>query len=123
MPSMTTWFAQIDRAKSIPETLMVARDFIASMTPQELGRLPPQCRPGRLRDEQDVEALHACLVETYRDSRATGDELETLQRMTSFVVRLSIRVSELAPSASGSSGGGSGGSTDGPEMSLAPPEA
>jgi len=119
---MTTWFAQIDRAKSIPETLGVARDFVASMTPQELGLLPEKCRPGRLRDEFDIEALHACLVETYRESRATGTELDTLQRMTSFVVRLSIRLSELGAGASGSSGG-SGGSTDGPEMSLAPPES
>jgi len=124
MPSaMTTWFAQIDRAKSIPETLGVARDYVASLTPQELGLLPEQCRPGRLRDEFDIEALHACLVETYRESRATGTELDTLQRMTSFVVRLSIRLSELGAGASGSSGGGSGGSTDGPEMSLAPPES
>jgi hypothetical protein len=123
MPStMTTWFGHIDRAKTIAETLMVARDFIASMTPQELGRLPAQCRPGRLRDEHDIEALHACLVETYRESRATGDELDTLQRMTSFVVRLSIRLSELGSTASGTSDGGPGGSTDGPEMSLAPPE-
>lgn len=119
---MTTWFAQIDRAKSIPETLGVARDFIASLSPQELGQLPAQCRPGRLRDEVDVEALHACLVETYRDSRATGEELDTLQRLTSFVVRLSIRLSELGPSGSGPSGGGSGGPGDGPEMSLAPPK-
>ena len=118
---MTTWFAQIDRAKSIPETLSVARDYVASLTPQDLGMLPAQCRPGRLRDEVDIEALHACLVESYRESRATGQELETLQRLTSFVVRLSIRLSELGPS-SGSSGGGAGGSQDGPEMSLAPPE-
>ena len=118
---MTTWFAQIDRAKSIPETLAVARDYVASLTPQDLGMLPAQCRPGRLRDEVDIEALHACLVESYRESRATGQELETLQRLTSFVVRLSIRLSELGPS-SGSSGGGAGGSQDGPEMSLAPPE-
>ena len=116
---MTTWFAQIDRAKSIGEALGVARDFIASMTPQEMGMLPAACRPGRVRDEQDIEALHACLVESYRDSRATGEELDTLQRLTSFMVRLSIRLSELGAAAS-ASGGGAGGSPDGPEMSLAP---
>lgn len=121
MPStMTTWFGQIDRAQSIGETLSVARDFFASMTPKEIGQLPLVCRPGRLRDEQDIEALHASLVETYRESRATGAELDTLQRMTSFVVRLSIRLSELGPTPASSSGGGAGGSKDGPEMSLAP---
>jgi hypothetical protein len=122
MPStMTTWFAQIDRAKSVPETLSVARDYVASLSTRELGQLPEVCRPGRLKNEQDVEALHSCLVDTYRDSRATGEELDTLQRLTSFVVRLSIRLSELTAPGRDASGGGSG-LTDGPEMSLAPPE-
>ena len=122
MPAMmTTWFSQIDSAKSIAESLAVARDYVASLTPQELGQLPAHCRPGRVRDEHDIESLHACLVEAYRDSRATGPELDTLQRLTSFVVRLSIRLSELGSAASSASGG-AGGSTDGPEMSLSPPE-
>jgi hypothetical protein len=123
MPStMTTWFAQIDRAKSVTETLSVARDYVATLSTKELGQLPVSCRPGRLKDEQDVEALHACLVDNYRDSRATGEELDTLQRLTSFVVRLSIRLSELGAASRAPSDGGAGGLTDGPEMSLAPPE-
>ena len=85
--------------------------------------LPAPCRPGRVRDEQDIESLHACLVESYRDSRATGEELDTLQRLTSFMVRLSIRLSELGAPVSGASGGGAGGSPDGPEMSLSPRKA
>lgn len=119
---MTSWFAQLDRAKSIPETLSVARDFLAAWSPQELALLPTVCRPGRLRDEQDVEALHACLVETYRDSRATGKELDALQRLTSFMVRVSMRLSELGASSGSGSSGGSSGPSDGPGMSAAPPE-
>jgi len=117
---MTSWFAQIDRAKSIPETLSVARDYVAGLSPKELAMLPENCRPGRLRDAQDIETLHAFLVESYRESRATGPELETLQRLTSFMVRVSIRLSELG-AGSGSSGD-AGGQSDGPGMSLAPPE-
>ena len=120
---MTSWFAQLDRAKSIPETISVARDFMATWTPQDLALLPDSCRPGRLRDEQDIETLHACLVETYRASRATGKELDALQRLTSFIVRASIRLSELgAGGGSSSSGGGSAGPSDGPGMSASPPE-
>ena len=120
---MTSWFAQLDRAKSIPETIAVARDFVADWSPQDLALLPGPCRPGRIRDEQDIEALHSCLVETYRESRATGKELDALQRLTSFMVRASIRLSELgAPSGGGGSSGGSGSPSDGPGMSLAPPE-
>jgi hypothetical protein len=101
---MTSWYSQLDRAKTVGEAVGVARDFMATWSPEELALLPPSCRPGRLRDDEDIEALHGTLVEAYRLSRATGRELDALQRMTSFIVRASIRLVEL----SGESGGGSG---------------
>jgi hypothetical protein len=116
---ITSWFSQLDRSRTPGEVIATARDFVATLTPGEMKLLPPDCRPGKLRDEADIEALHSTLVEAYRSSRATGPELETLQRLTSFVVRASIRLAELG--ASGSSGAASG-AAGGPERSLAPPE-
>ena len=94
---MTTWFSQLERAKSVREVIAVVRDFMATWTPQELAMLPESCRPSRVRDEEDVEALHSLLVEEYRVSRSTGADLEALQRLTSFIVRTSIRLSDLSP--------------------------
>ena len=109
--SSTYWFSQLDRAKSIAETVAVARDFIATLSPEDLALLPEACRPGRLRDETDIEALHATLVEAYRTSRSSGRELEVLERLTSFTVRASIRLAELGePSPSGPTNGPTGGS-------------
>jgi len=102
---ITSWYTQLDRAKSANDVVNVARDFIATWSPEDLALLPESCRPGRLRDEEDIEALHATLVEAYRESRATGRELDALQRLTSFVVRASIRVSEVSGNASGGTGG------------------
>jgi len=117
---MTTWFAQIDRARSVAETLSVARDYIATITPEELALLPPECRPGRIRDEQDVEDLHGTLVDVYRASRATGEELDVLQRLTSFFVRLAIRLSELANRSQDASGEKDGTPSVGAPKSSAP---
>ncbi len=97
---------------------MVVRDFLATWSPAELGLLPAQCRPGRLRDEVDVEALHSALVEEYRGSRATGNELEVLQRLTSFIVRASIRIAELSEASEERSVA----SSSEPKKSLAPRE-
>ena len=117
---MVSWFALLDSAKSPGEVLGVARDFMATWTPEELGRLPESCRPGKLRDGADIEELHACLVEEYRRSRATGPALKSLQELTSFMVRASIRMAEIAdPKGSG----GSGGSSSGPSKSASPPES
>jgi hypothetical protein len=102
---ITTWFSQLERSKSIPEVISVVRDFMATFTPSELALIPEKCRPPRLRDEEDVETLHSLLVEEYRVSRATGAELDALQRLTSFIVRTSIRLSELGPRPSDAPGG------------------
>ena len=102
---MTSWYSQLDRAKTAGDTVAVARDFVATWSPEDLALLPATVRPGRLRDEEDVETLHEMLVVAYRDSRATGRELDALQRLTSFMVRASIRLAELSGESSGGSGG------------------
>lgn len=107
---MTTWHRQIDDAKSVADVVSIARDFVATWTPQELASLPAECRPGKIRDESDIADLHARLAEEYRVTRASGDELTTLQRLTSFMVRTSVRIAEL------------GGDTTAPAAATKPPD-
>jgi hypothetical protein len=102
---MTSWFSLLESARSPLQVVSVARDYLAEWTPQELARLPERCRPGKLRDEQDIEDLHSKLVEEYRNTGASGEELATIQQLTSFLVRASIRIAELEASPPG---GGSG---------------
>jgi len=113
---MISWFRQIDDAKSSLEVVAITRDYLATWTPSEIARLPERCRPGRLRDETDVENLHGMLVEEYRTSRATGDDLKALQELTSILVRASIRIAELAED--GAKGTASGSPPDGPAKSA-----
>jgi hypothetical protein len=101
------WYRQIDNAKGAHEVVGILRDYIANWSPGEIARLPEACRPGRLRDEQDVELLHAQLVEAYRETRETGENLIALQEMTGMVVRASIRIAEVGDGSD--SGGGSSG--------------
>lgn len=92
---MLSWFRQIDGARSVSEVLSIARDYIATWTPEELARLPAECRPGRIRDETDLEQLHSVLVEEYRRNRLPTEDLAALQRLTSFMVRSSVRLAQL----------------------------
>ncbi len=102
---MIAWYHLIDNATSTPEVVGVARDYIASWTPREIGLLPERCRPGKLRDAYDIELLHDCVIEEYRGSQATGEELSRLQELTSFVVQAMQRITDLsAQNASGASG-------------------
>jgi hypothetical protein len=92
---MTSWIGQIENAGSIADVVSIVRDYIALWSPDEIAALPPSVRPGRVRDESDVADLHERLVEAYRSTRASGDALSTLQRLTGFMARASVRVAQL----------------------------
>ena len=104
------WYRQIDNAKGALEVVGILRDYLANWTPEELALLPESCRPGRLRDEQDVELLHAHLVEAYRETRESGEALKALQEITGMVVRASIHIAELAEGSGPGDGETPGGS-------------
>jgi hypothetical protein len=69
-----------------------------------------------MRDEQDIEILHAKVIDEYHGTHASGDALDALQRMTSFVVRAAIRLAELREALSRDAPSPAAG----PKKSLAP---
>lgn len=95
---MVTWYRLLDSARTPLEVVAIARDYLATWTPEEIARLPVAVRPKKLRDERDIEDLHGALVEEYRDTVATGLALDALQRLTTFMVRATIRISEVSES-------------------------
>ena len=92
---MYVWYQQIDAARSLAEVVAVARDYLATWNPREIALLPVAVRPGRMRDEQDIELLHGDLLDAFRDSKATGEALDELQRLTGFMARAVTRMAEL----------------------------
>lgn len=104
---MIAWYHQLEDATSAVEVVSIARDYLASWTPHELSKLPQSVRPGKLRDASDIELLHEALIDEFRTSQASGEELARLQELTSFVVRATQRIAELgnAEAAGGTAGG------------------
>jgi hypothetical protein len=92
---MLAWFQQLDDSTTPADVVAISRDYLATWSPEEIARLPHDCRPGRLRDASDIEELHACAVDAYRATRASGEELRALQLLTSFLVRASQRIVAL----------------------------
>lgn len=90
-----SWFHQVENAQSQSEVIAVARDYFAMWSPEEIGILPPAIRPPHLRDATDLEELNRRAVEAFRDTRATGEELKLMQRLTGFVGRSCVRLAQL----------------------------
>ena len=92
---MLNWFRQIDDCEDERHLLLVAQQYFASWTAEDLAVLPQAARPRRLQSVDDLDALHAVMVEAYRTSTAEGEALAALQRLTSFVVRAAVRAAQL----------------------------
>jgi hypothetical protein len=92
---MPSWSRLLDSATSTGEVVSIVRDYLALWTPEEIGLLPGPCRPPHLRDASDVEELHRCVVEAFRNSRVTGEALALLQKLTAFVTQATARLAQL----------------------------
>src|SRR5665213_461422 len=99
---MPTLFHQLDRATRVSDVVAITRDYLAGWSPEEIARLPRTVRPGRIRDEVDVIDLHTRLVDEYRATRLSGDELTALQRLTGFLVQAALRINKLGSAIEGS---------------------
>lgn len=93
---MSSWHQQLDEAGDAAEVIAVARDYLATWTPEEIARLPLSCRPGRIRAASDLVHLHECAVDAFRATRESGEELKALQMLTAFLVRANLRLVQVA---------------------------
>ena len=48
------WHRLINEATTSDEVLRAVRDYVDSLTPQQLRHLPDDCRPGRIKADDDV---------------------------------------------------------------------
>ncbi len=92
---MPSWFRMLDNAATPAEVVAIVRDYLAMWSPEEIALLPERARPPHVRDSTDVEELHRSAVEAFRKSRASGDALALLRKLTGFVASASVRLAQL----------------------------
>jgi hypothetical protein len=89
-----TWH-EIEHARSPYLVVLLVREYVASIPPHELARVPEQCRPGRLLDESDITRCSGRLTEEYWQLRGTATDVGVLQELWSFFLRASIQLARL----------------------------
>jgi len=86
------WHGQLDACATVDEVLTLVRDYIATLTPQHLARLPQQLRPGRVKGDDDIEYW------TYKLAHARGPlgeepvDAELLQDIFNHFLHASVRL-------------------------------
>jgi hypothetical protein len=77
------------------EVLTLVRDHMARWAPEEIARLPQDCRPGRVRDADDISRWAFELASTHCAQGVGPEDEPFLDRMLEFVTQAAIRLAEL----------------------------
>ena len=89
------WRNLIRDSATEEEVVSLVRDHMARWSPEEIARLPDDCRPGRIRDGDDISHWAYLLASNHCAGTRPGDDETLLERMLEFVTQAAIRVSEL----------------------------
>lgn len=88
-----SWQDRLDGAMTEAEVLAIAREFLATVTPYEIARLPEGLRPERIGDANDITSYAFELVRGDFDDGQGGQRV--LHRLAHFFSRASIRLSQI----------------------------
>ena len=90
-----TWHDQVEASVDIEAILAVTRDYLATFGPEHLARLPEDCRPGRIKGEDDIAYWSCKLAQhNHRDPEMRVDA-ELLQEMLNYFLHAWVRLSQI----------------------------
>jgi hypothetical protein len=90
-----SWRTLLQDATTESQVVSCVRDHLALWTPEEIARLPEECRPGRIKDAEDVSRWAFALATHHCASNLQGEEEHQLTKMLVFVTQAAHRIAEL----------------------------
>ena len=92
---MSVWHQMVDTAQSPGEVLDIARDYLSSLTADDLASVPDDCRPATLRDESDIDFWNLRLADELQAIWGTSRDGQMLTQLSQFFLHASVRLSRL----------------------------
>ena len=88
------WHGKLEGAQSADDVLALVRDYIATLAPEHLVRLPDACRGLRVKAEDDIEYWTYRLSQRPRREDAMIDE-DLMQDVFNHLLHASLRISQI----------------------------
>ncbi len=88
------WHCRIEIAANVDDVRDLVRDYIASLAPEHLVRLPDACRALRVKAEDDIEYWTFKLSQRPSHDDTLIDE-ELLQEVFNHFLHASMRISQI----------------------------
>ena len=84
------WQGRLDECTDAHDVVQTVKDYLARFGPEEIALLPPECRPGRIVDADDVAEY--ALQLTRSQCETAGDLVE---KLSAFMTSASLRATQL----------------------------
>ena len=97
------WPNILDGARTEQDVVTIVREYVATWSPEELGRLPAACRPGKITDAEDVSDLAFCLTSAHLSFSGPLADRLLLERLMGFFTHAGTRLAALNATSSSSS--------------------
>ena len=94
-PSMPDWRRHLIGATNEHEIVNLTREFLATWGPEEISLLPPDCRPGRIVDADDISQWAYDLARAHTSLRYDDEQDLLLVRLLAFMSEASVRMAEV----------------------------
>ena len=92
---MPDWRRHFIGATTEHEVVTLTREHIASWDLAHIARLPEECRPGRLRDGDDISQSAYELARAHCSVRYHGEQDALVLRLLAFMSEAAIRLAEV----------------------------
>lgn len=91
----TAWHRQVEACDDVDQILSTTRDFLATFSPEHLARLPAECRPGRIKGEDDIAYWSCKLAQCNHQEQSTRVDADLMQEMLNYFLHAWVRLSQL----------------------------
>jgi hypothetical protein len=89
------WLSLVLASSDEAKLAATARDYLASWSPEEVFQLPKECRPGRIRDGEDISHYAFQLARAHCLRRPGGRDHRLLEKMMVFFTHAATRVAQV----------------------------
>ena len=95
MQAHNNWRAFLAIAPTEEDVIRVTREYVATWGPEQIAQLPAECRPGKIRDGEDIGRWAYDLARAHCSLRFTGEEDQLLASLLAFIGHASARIAEV----------------------------
>ena len=89
------WPQVLDDATTEHELVNIVREYLATLGPDEITRLPADCRPGKISDGEDIGDFAFRLATAHLEFAGSRADRQLLERVMGFFTHAASRLALL----------------------------